>query len=39
MAVKELIDDDHARREKLGLPHGVLEMDEDLVLRYLEKVA
>lgn len=39
MAVKKLIDDEHERREKLGLPHGVHEMDEDLVLRYLEKVA
>lgn len=39
MAVKELIDDEHERRERLGLPHGVHEMDEDLVLRYLEKVA
>lgn len=39
MAVKKLIDDEHERREKLGLPHGVHELDEDLVLRYLEKVA
>lgn len=39
MAVKKLIDDEHERREKLGLPHGVHEMEEDLVLRYLEQVA
>lgn len=32
-------DDEHERREKLGLPHGVHEMDEDLILKYLEKVA
>jgi hypothetical protein len=39
MAVKQLVDDDHERREKLGLPHGVHELDEDLILRYLEKAA
>ena len=39
LAVKELIDDDHERREKLGLPHGVHELNEDLILRYLQKVA
>ena len=37
LAAKQIVEEDHARREAIGLPHGVQETDKDRVGRLMKR--